>query len=82
LKRSGPRQTMLDANTGKPRIVVDIEKAAKLWASEESRDGFRIRKYAAARIAHRPRPTPCPQRRTRLHESFSGRLPIVADTGG
>ena len=37
--------TMLDANTGKPRTVVDIEKTAKLCVSEESRDGLRIRKY-------------------------------------
>src|SRR6476620_5097118 len=37
--------TMLDANTGKPRTVVDIEKAVKLCVSEESRDGLRIRKY-------------------------------------
>ena len=36
---------MLDANTGKPRTVVDIAKVAKLCASEESRDGLRIRKY-------------------------------------
>ena len=37
--------TMLDANTGKPRTVIDIAKAAELCASEESRDGLRIRKY-------------------------------------
>ena len=37
--------TMLDANTGKPRTVIDIAKAAELCVSEESRDGLRIRKY-------------------------------------
>jgi hypothetical protein len=37
--------TMLDANTGKPRTIIDIEKAAKLTMSEESRDGLRRRKY-------------------------------------
>jgi hypothetical protein len=36
---------MLDANTGKPRTIIDIEKAAKLTVSEESRDGLRCRKY-------------------------------------
>ena len=37
--------TMLDAQTGKPRTVIDIAKAAELCVSEESRDGLRIRKY-------------------------------------
>jgi hypothetical protein len=37
--------TMVDANTGKPRTIIDIERAAKLTVSEESRDGLRIRKY-------------------------------------
>jgi hypothetical protein len=37
--------TMLDADTGKPRTIIDIEKAAKLIVSEESRDGFRARRY-------------------------------------
>jgi hypothetical protein len=35
---------MLDANTGKPRTTIDIERAAKLYVSEESRDGLCIRK--------------------------------------
>ena len=37
--------TMLDANTGKPRTIIDIAKAAELCVTEESRDGLRIRKY-------------------------------------
>src|SRR6478736_1011109 len=37
--------TMLDAQTGKPRTVVDIAKAAELCVSEESRDGLRIQAY-------------------------------------
>jgi hypothetical protein len=37
--------TFVDANTGKPRTLIDIEKAAKLTVSEESRDGLRVRKY-------------------------------------
>jgi hypothetical protein len=37
--------TLLDANSGKPRTVIDIAKAAELCVSEESRDGLRIRKY-------------------------------------
>jgi hypothetical protein len=36
--------TMLDANTGKPRTIIDIERAAHLTMSEESRDGLRRRK--------------------------------------
>ena len=39
--------TMLDANTGKPRTIVHIERAAKLTVSEENRDGLRLRKYRA-----------------------------------
>ena len=37
--------TLLDGKTGKPRTIIDIEKAAKLTVSEESRDGLRIRKH-------------------------------------
>jgi hypothetical protein len=36
---------MLDAQTGKPRTVIDIAKAAELCVSEESRDGLRIPAY-------------------------------------
>ena len=39
--------TMLDANTGKPRTIIDIERATKLTMSEESGDGLRRRKYRA-----------------------------------
>ena len=35
---------MLDANTVKPRTIIDIEKAAHLTMIEESRDGLRRRK--------------------------------------
>jgi hypothetical protein len=35
--------TMLDGKTGIPRTIVDIEKAAKVRVSEESRDGLRFR---------------------------------------
>jgi hypothetical protein len=37
--------TMLDGKTGKPRTIIDIEKAAKLTVSEENRDGLRFRPY-------------------------------------
>ena len=37
--------TMLDANTGKPALSSTSRRLAKLCASEESRDGLRIRKY-------------------------------------
>jgi hypothetical protein len=37
--------TLLDGKTGVPRTVIDIEKAAKLMVSEESRGGLRFRKY-------------------------------------
>jgi hypothetical protein len=64
--------TMLDAQTGKPRTVVDIAKAAELCVSEESRDRLRIQATARARIVtHRQPKTilsspPYPRRRTRL----------------
>lgn len=35
--------TLLDGKTGKPRIIIDIEKCARLRGSEESRDGLRFR---------------------------------------
>ena len=37
--------TLYDGNTGKPRTLMDIEKAAKVCVTEESRDGLRVRKY-------------------------------------
>ena len=37
--------TMLDGKTGVPRTIVNIEKAAKLMVSEESRGGLRFRRY-------------------------------------
>jgi hypothetical protein len=36
--------TLCDGKTGIPRTIVDIEKAAHLRASEESRDGLRFRR--------------------------------------
>jgi hypothetical protein len=36
---------MCDGKTGVPRTIIDIEKAAKLMISEESRDGLRFRSY-------------------------------------
>lgn len=38
--------TMLDGRTGKPRTMINIAKAAKLYVSEEDRDGLRYRKYS------------------------------------
>jgi hypothetical protein len=37
--------TMLDANTGMPRTIIDIEKAAKLTVEENSSYGPRVRKW-------------------------------------
>jgi aldehyde:ferredoxin oxidoreductase len=39
------RVTMLDGKTHTPRTIINIEKAAKLTVSEESRDGLRVRPY-------------------------------------
>ena len=36
--------TLCDGKTGKPRTVINIEKAAKLCAVERSRDGLRFDK--------------------------------------
>jgi hypothetical protein len=36
---------LYDGNTGRPRTIVDIEKAAELMVSEENRSGLRLRKY-------------------------------------
>lgn len=40
--------TMCDGNTGKPRTIVNIEKAAKVRVTEESKDGIRFRKLTPA----------------------------------
>jgi hypothetical protein len=37
--------TMLDGKTGRPRTIINIEQAARLQVSEESRDGLRLRKW-------------------------------------
>ena len=46
--------TMLDANTGKPRTVIDIERAAKLTVEENRRFGPRFAKWKPyPEMAHR-----------------------------
>jgi hypothetical protein len=40
--------TMCDGKTGKPRTIVNIEKAAKVRVTEESKDGIRFRKLTPA----------------------------------
>jgi len=37
---------MLDGKIGKPRTVIDIEKAAKICTAERQRDGLRLERYA------------------------------------
>ena len=37
--------TMLDGKTGRPRMIINIEKAAKITVTEEARAGLRFRKY-------------------------------------
>ena len=72
-RRLTGKVTMLDANTG-----INIEKAAKLAVSEESRDRLRRRKYregpdsdfTGSRRRYCPTP-PFPQRQTRLLESLA-----------
>ena len=39
--------TMCDGKSGRPRTIIDIEKAAQLTVSEESRDGLRLRRARA-----------------------------------
>lgn len=34
---------MFDGKTGKPRTIIDIERAARLTVTEENRDGLRLR---------------------------------------
>src|SRR5215218_4461350 len=51
------RFTTIDFNTGKPRMILDIEKAAKLCTIERDRNGLRVE-------AHRPL---CTDARTVLH---------------
>jgi hypothetical protein len=43
---------MLDGKTGKPRTIIDIEKAALLTA-EEGRDAPRFRRFRRVERAHR-----------------------------
>ena len=35
--------TMLDGKSGRPRTIIDIQAAARLIVTEESRDGLRLR---------------------------------------
>jgi hypothetical protein len=46
--------TLLDGKTAKPRTVIDIEKAARLRVSEESRNGLRFRKMNPAGSPYSP----------------------------
>ena len=46
--------TVLNGKTGKPRIIIDIEKAAKVRVSEESRDGLRFRPVDPADSSYSP----------------------------
>jgi hypothetical protein len=43
--------TLLDGKTGVPRAIVNIEKAARLCVSEESRDGLRFRRVRSPDIS-------------------------------
>jgi hypothetical protein len=38
--------TLCDGKTGRPRTIIDIERAAKLCTVERRRDGLRFEKYA------------------------------------
>jgi len=44
--------TMLDGKTGRPRTIIDIEKAARLRVSEEDRDGIRFRPLGPAESSY------------------------------
>ena len=46
--------TLLDGKTGKPRTVIDIEKAAKLRVAEESNNGLRFRTVYPATSGYSP----------------------------
>jgi hypothetical protein len=37
--------TLLDGKTGRPRTIIDIEKAARLCTRDESRNGLRFRRH-------------------------------------
>jgi hypothetical protein len=37
--------TLHDGKTGRPRTLINVEKAAELMVSEENRAGLRLRKY-------------------------------------
>jgi hypothetical protein len=55
--------TLLDGRTGKPRTIIDIEKAADLTVREESRNGLRVRRVNPAIASPSP-------------ETVSGGLPL------
>jgi hypothetical protein len=46
--------TLCYGKTGMPRTIIDIEKAARLRVSEESRDGVRFRRVNPADSPSRP----------------------------
>ena len=50
------RITLLDGKTGKPRTVIDIERAAKLCTVERSRDGLRFDKVEQTPRSTSPSP--------------------------
>ena len=56
--------TMLDGKTGMPRTTINIEKAAKLSVTEESRDGLRFRKYRENTDSSPPSPESIGQHQT------------------
>jgi hypothetical protein len=51
--------TLLDGKTGKSRLLVNIERAATLYISEEDRDGLRCRKEKKNPDISPPAPESC-----------------------
>ena len=50
--------TLLDGKTGIPRTIIDVEKAARLRVSEESRDGLKFRRMDPADASYSDEDTP------------------------
>jgi hypothetical protein len=48
--------TLIDAETGKPRTRINIEKAARLTVTESSRDGASLRKWVQPTDSLSPSP--------------------------
>ena len=53
--RSG-KLTMLDGKTGRPRTIIDIEKAAKLRTAEPNRGVVHFQKWAPFSLVNAPSP--------------------------